>query len=1007
MGAVYRGLDTQTGQIVAIKQLKPEVIKEDSSLIKRFTRESAALRRLDHPNIVKCLAAVEESGQHYLVMEYVSGGTLADLVQKQSMPIPQIVAIALELSDALTRAHHLKIIHRDIKPANVLLAEDGTPRLTDFGVAHTGDSNLTNSGVLVGTYAYLSPEALNGESLDARADLWAFGVMLYEMLTGSRPFAGEHPAAVMSAILTQTVPDLELLRRDAPIALVDLVYRMLEKDRNHRIASARQVGAELEAILRNDPERARRIAPAETVVDALPEVVGVSPAAAITPSQPQRHNLPVQTSPFVGRENELAELTRLLSDPAVRLITILGSGGMGKTRLALETAATQFAAFADGVYFVPLAPLSSADLVVSTLADSVNYTFSGSLEPRQQMLSFLRIKTMLLIFDNYEHVMAEAGLVANILQAAPNVKIIVTSRERLNIQDETLFRIEGLDLPGTESLETAVQHSALTLFVQSARRVQPGFKLNSDNLPAVVQICQLVRGVPLGILLAAAWVEMLTPAEIADEITKSLDFLETETRDVPSRQRSLRAVFDYSWALLSDTERHVFSALSIFRGGFTREAAQAVTGASLRDLAGLVNKSLLRRNPTGRYEVHELLRQYAEQKLRESSDADAVRDAHGAYFAAYIDQQNELMLKSQRTDIDIYTEFDVEIENIRATWNWAIAGKQFDAVERLTQSFFLYCETRGETREMIDLFRRAAKVLESVANSDAEWNVIAGLRGRAAFFLAVTGQFQEAVSFGDGSVAIARRTGNQRVLGYSLNGATMAHLFTGQAEFALSMAYESLIIAREIDDIPMLIFILNTLGSVFSQMKQFDQARRYLDESLVAARRYNSLTPLARGLMLIGQVQHEAGEYEDARRTLQETVALSRRLNDTTVICVSLTFLGASNFQLGDSVAAKPILREAIAVSYDRQVLLFTLLSLSWYALLVAEDGQPERAVEWLAMVSHHPQFAVLYQEMIDAFNARLSSQLSPEAMQAAQQRGQQLNLDAVVKQFLAETQPT
>jgi serine/threonine protein kinase/tetratricopeptide (TPR) repeat protein len=252
MGDVYRGADTRTGEPVAIKRLHQDIVRENPDIVDRFRREGEALRQLNHPNIVKLLDAVEEDAKQYLIMEYVGGGSLRDLLDEQSrLPMEAVLNIALDLADALTRAHRMNIIHRDIKPDNVLLADDGTPRLTDFGVARLGDrSRLTQSGSVIGTYAYLSPEACNGLELDERADIWSFGVMLFEMLTGRVPFQETSTAAILTAILTKPAPDLQRLRPGTPPALIDLIYRMLEKDRDRRISSVRLVGAELEAIIR-------------------------------------------------------------------------------------------------------------------------------------------------------------------------------------------------------------------------------------------------------------------------------------------------------------------------------------------------------------------------------------------------------------------------------------------------------------------------------------------------------------------------------------------------------------------------------------------------------------------------------------------------------------------------------------------------------------------------------------------------------------------------------------
>jgi DNA-binding NarL/FixJ family response regulator/predicted Ser/Thr protein kinase len=252
VGRVYLGHDRQTGEPVAVKELMADWVTRAPDAIERFRREGEALRKLNHPNIVKVLATLEEGDQHYLVMEYVGGGSLADLLKRQhQLPIEQVTSIGLELSDALSRAHHLDIIHRDLKPGNILLAEDGTPRLTDFGLAHIGSyPALTMAGQVLGTFHYLSPEACANQALDARADIWSFGVVLFEMLTGQLPFDGDSPIEIIHAIQNQPVPEVTWYRKDTPAPLANLIQRMLLRDRPVRLASARLVGAELEALQR-------------------------------------------------------------------------------------------------------------------------------------------------------------------------------------------------------------------------------------------------------------------------------------------------------------------------------------------------------------------------------------------------------------------------------------------------------------------------------------------------------------------------------------------------------------------------------------------------------------------------------------------------------------------------------------------------------------------------------------------------------------------------------------
>jgi serine/threonine protein kinase len=625
MGDVFRGLDLRTNSPVAVKVLKSELATQE--MVQRFIREGETLRQLNHPNIVKLLDAVQENGRHYLIMELVEGGSLDDLLmQTPRLPMHDVLNIALDLADALTRAHRLNIIHRDIKPANVLLANDGMLRLTDFGIARVVGSDITEAGSLLGTIAYIAPEVFQGRQADVRSDIWSMGLMLYEMLAGMHPFlSDEGTGGLIHAILDQPFPELEVLRPDVPSALIDMINRMVLKDPAERIPRMRLVGAELESIL--------AALLSNEIISSTPEtqqtqfIVKFGPGSRFeTPAAPSpeafRHNLPIQTLSFVGRETELDEIKNLLREDNVRLLTIVGPGGMGKTRLSLEVAG-QFLhtthedkQFEHGLYFIDLAPMTSADHIIGAAAEAVGYVFQqDGRDATQQLFDYLHGKNMLLIFDNFEHVISARAFVQEILQAVASVKILVTSREKLNLSSETVFILSGMSFPNWETPADALEYGAVKLFLQSAHRVRRDFQLDADTLTYVARICRMVQGTPLGILLAASWLEVLTPREIAEEINHSLDFLETEMHDLPERQRSLRAVFEYSWSLLADQEQMLFAQFSMFRGGFTRDAALQITGTNLRALTMLVNKSLLHRDTmSGRNEIHELLRQYAEEK---------------------------------------------------------------------------------------------------------------------------------------------------------------------------------------------------------------------------------------------------------------------------------------------------------------------------------------------------------------------------------------------------------
>ncbi|NIP84114.1 MAG: AAA family ATPase, partial [Planctomycetales bacterium] len=436
-------------------------------------------------------------------------------------------------------------------------------------------------------------------------------------------------------------------------------------------------------------QRGAALAQYETCRRVLAEELGVEPAEETTRLYEQirdgelaipvslqaparKHNLPVQITPFVGREAALAGIADRLQDPTCRLLTLVGPGGCGKTRLALEAAAAQVDNYAHGVFFVSLAPLDSAEAIVPTVAEALGFRFYEGGEPQQQLLDYLHQKAMLIIMDNFEHLLDGVGLVTDVLKTAPKVTILATSRARLNVQGEHLFPVAGMSFPDEETAKDASQYSAVRLFLQSACQAQPAFEVTTNSLADVARICRLVQGMPLGILLAAAWVRMLTPAEIADQISgeigQSLDFLEADLRDVPQRQRSMRAVFDHSYRLLTQREREVFQGLSVFRGGFTHQAAQYVTDASLRELRSLVDKSLLQRDPGGRYGIHELLRQYAAEKLLGEGPAEeeAARDRHCTYYAGFLRQREAHLIG--RNQKQALAEVGAEIENVRAGW---------------------------------------------------------------------------------------------------------------------------------------------------------------------------------------------------------------------------------------------------------------------------------------------------------------------------------------------------
>jgi predicted ATPase len=406
------------------------------------------------------------------------------------------------------------------------------------------------------------------------------------------------------------------------------------------------------------------------------------PAQAELPRPARR--LPELPTPFIGRQEEVEQIKALIGDPSQRLITLTGPGGIGKTRLSIQVAEEVSEWFMDGVHYASLATVPNQEAIISTLANLIGFTFYREEAPRQQLLDYLRARQLLIVFDNFEHLLQATNLVVEILANAPQVKLLVTSRVRLNVQGEQLYPVGGMHSPGVDQaaawqnpVTQALSFSAVQLFLERARRVQPSFELSKANLKPVLDICCLVEGMPLGLELAAAWLELLRPNEIAEEITRSLDILETNLIDVPERQRSIRAVFESSWRLLSASEQTALKRLCVFRGSFSHEAAQQVSGASLRILLGLVEKSWLQYAGGGRFQLHELLRHYGYEQLQMQPDeCQAAQNQHAAYFTHFTAEQNLLMRSDQQ--LTGKRAFEEELNaNIKVAWDWLIAQQRW------------------------------------------------------------------------------------------------------------------------------------------------------------------------------------------------------------------------------------------------------------------------------------------------------------------------------------------
>ncbi|MGE5378418.1 MAG: helix-turn-helix domain-containing protein, partial [Bacteroidota bacterium] len=502
-------------------------------------------------------------------------------------------------------------------------------------------------------------------------------------------------------------------------------------------------------------------------LDAIPLPAGPEPAAA---PRPTPGNLPVSPNPLVGREQEMANITRQLVEPSCRMLTLTGPGGIGKTRLAIEVGRQLEPHFADGVYYISLAGTSTPESILPTIAEVLGMAFSGPAGQIVQLSNFLRDRQTLLILDNMEHLLAGGSLLGEILQQTRHVSMLVTSREQLRLQWEWLFEVQGLPMPEEEDPRVE-SNSATQLFVQRARQTSQNFSLEKEDRAAILRLCKLVGGVPLAIELAASWVRILSCQEIARELERSLDFLETRKLDVPQRHRSIKTVFDHSWTLLDEEERTALMRLSIFQGGFTRQAALSATGTSLTLLSSLVDKSLLRYNKgPDRYELHELIRQYAYGRLQANPlEEQQTSENYAHYFADWL-AGLEAPFKSARQQ-EIAHLIRSETFNWQGTWAWAIEHHRLDVLRRMNACLNWYLEVHGYYEEALSTFQAAVSAFRTrgapvTLRTQEERATFALLVDSLGWFHFRTGNVQLATSLLAESLEIAHETGDPEVLYY-------------------------------------------------------------------------------------------------------------------------------------------------------------------------------------------------------------------------------------------------
>lgn len=954
MGDVYLANDTQLNRPVALKLL-PAPFTSDKERLHRFEREARSASALNHPNILTIYEIGQEGSVRFIATEFIEGETLRERIKRARLSLREAVDVVMQVASALAAAHQAGIIHRDIKPENIMLRRDGYIKVLDFGLAkltggnregaRTGTEHVvastgykTSPGRVMGTVHYMSPEQARGLTVDVRTDIWSLGVVLYELLTGRAPFTGETDSDVMAKLLEREPRPLSHLIPSIPVELERIIARSLCKEKQGRYQSVEQLGADLKSISRRlevDDSLARvQLGEASQRSDAA----GASKAGRearqnsnfITRPLPRAsqivtpNNLSSVSLPLIGRETEIAEIENLLLRSDVRLLTLTGVGGTGKTRLARQVAHHLLDAFTDGVFFIELAAVTNAELVASTILQPLGAQQSGGVTPLETLKNHLREKQMLLVLDNFEQVLAASNLVADLLATSTNLKILVTSRALLRLNIEREFKVTPLALPQSGERREAdelMNYGAIALFMERARAAKPAFALSEENAPLVLEICRKLDGLPLAIELAAARIKLLSMRAILSRLGSSLNLLTGGERDLPARQQTMRGAISWSYDLLEREERTLLNRLSVFAGGYTIEAAEAIcgklnesiTGASpgrqqnlaaapdseiendhsgaqalamsvLDGVASLLDKSLLvqKEKPDGesRFRLLEVVREFALERLKESGEAAVAQKRHAEFFLLLSEEAEPHLLGARQKEL--LDRLEEEHDNLRAALGW-LAEHDAAAYARLAGSLCDFWQIREHFAE------GRAWLLPALEKTRGETTLTRAKALHAASSVTwPTGDVESARKLLEECLAISKQIDNKFLIIRASNGLGVAAWQQDNLALARPFFEEALSVSRELGDARMIGVGLGNLGATAFGLGDYATARALHEESLAAAMKAGNKQSAAVTLTNLGEVAFVEGDLEGSRNYYAKALMQARELSNWRTIATSL-----------------------------------------------------------------------------------------------------------------------
>lgn len=710
-----------------------------------------------------------------------------------------------------------------------------------------------------------------------------------------------------------------------------------------------------------------------------------------------QNNLRQKLKSFVGRAREIADIRVRLQDEHCRLLTLVGPGGIGKTELAVQVVAQCVDQFTDGVYFVPLQSLNDPEFIVSAIADAVNFQFVfGSGHPKQQLINYLRKRDALLVLDNFEHLLDSAQLLSDILQSTSHLYILVTSRERLDLVEEWVLDVRELNYPtdtGESDIET---YDAIELFLQRVRQIHGAIELTTSQKASVIRICQLVGGIPLGIEMAATRVRSLSLEDIATEIEQSLDVLQTSARNVEPRHRNIRATIDPMYDQLTDEQQLTFEQLSQFRGGFTRDAAEHVTGTSIQTLAVLVEHSLVRMDNNGRYDLNELLRQYAEERLSDHSDEmEQTRARHSQYFLDFLAQHRMQISGSEQQQV--LNQIQCEIDNIRAAWKWAVDRQYAEKIGEVCHVLWLYYDIRGGFWEGEQAFRLAAEALglhKTQAGKSLNLGKVMARYGAHCQSINLHENGRQLLE--ESLIVLHRFSAREDIAFVLLRLSDTINYFDNDPETAQTYVDKSWAIYRDLDVLWGMGYCRRALAKSALYRGDFEAAWHWSEECLEL---YKPLTKsyersLALGIASLSAL--ELKQYEVAHHLTEELLPLMHEIGTPWNIANALLIKGATVCRLTDYAKARDYLSKGLIQAYDVGFLPIIMFGLVQTAVWLVATGDKVKGLEITSFVAESPVPPLTGKSPVNDVISQLRQDLSIEEFNAAVKRGRLFNLETV-----------